>query len=105
METALRAAFASAGRRPAGRGRPGGARRTPPLPFAPAARPARLAAGSVSRCACTPPPAAPARVCHPTRLAAEIAATVRRDDRVLAVAARADHRDGRWLLTAFSVLE
>ena len=47
----------------------------------------------------------PPRVCHPSRFAAEIAATVRRDDRVLAVAARAEHRDGRWLLTAFTVLE
>ncbi|MGZ3142464.1 Rv3235 family protein [Lentzea chajnantorensis] len=47
----------------------------------------------------------PPRVCHPTRFAAEIAATVRRDERVLAVAARAEHRDGRWLLTTFTVLE
>ena len=45
------------------------------------------------------------RVCHPSRLIAEIAATVRREKRALAVAARAEHRDGRWLLTTFSILE
>lgn len=45
------------------------------------------------------------RVCHPSRFAAEISATVRREERVLAIAARAEHRDGRWLLTTFSVLE
>lgn len=47
----------------------------------------------------------PPRVCHPSRLTAEIAATVRRDERTLAVAARAEHRDGRWLFTTFTLLE
>ncbi|MFD9706058.1 Rv3235 family protein [Lentzea sp. NPDC059081] len=47
----------------------------------------------------------PPRVCHPCRLVAEISVTVRRDERVLAVAARAEHRGGRWWLTAFAVLE
>ncbi|MEV6242393.1 Rv3235 family protein [Lentzea sp. NPDC051838] len=45
------------------------------------------------------------RVCHPSRLAAEISVTLRRDRRALACAARAEHRNGRWWLTAFSVLE
>jgi hypothetical protein len=45
------------------------------------------------------------RVCHPSRFVAEISVTVRRDERVLAVAARAEHRDGRWWFTAFTVLE
>ncbi|MET9631701.1 Rv3235 family protein [Lentzea sp. NPDC006480] len=45
------------------------------------------------------------RVCHPTRLVAEISVTVRREGRALAVAARAEHREGRWWLTTFSVLE
>ncbi len=45
------------------------------------------------------------RVCHPSRFVAEIAVTVRRESRVLAVAARAEHRGGRWWLTTFSVLE
>lgn len=46
----------------------------------------------------------PPRVCHPSRLVAEIAATVRREERIQAVAARAEHRDGRWWFTAFDVL-
>jgi hypothetical protein len=45
------------------------------------------------------------RVCHPSRLVAEISVTVRRDRQVVAVAARAEHQSGRWLLTAFAVLE
>lgn len=45
------------------------------------------------------------RVCHPSRLVAEISVTVRRDGRALAVAARAEHQGERWWLTAFSVLE
>jgi hypothetical protein len=45
------------------------------------------------------------RVCHPSRLVAEISVTVRREGRVLAVAARAEHRGGRWWFTAFTVLE
>lgn len=45
------------------------------------------------------------RVCHPSRFVAEISVTVRREERVLAVAARAEHRDGRWRFTAFTVLE
>ncbi|MFD5829447.1 Rv3235 family protein [Lentzea sp. NPDC060358] len=45
------------------------------------------------------------RVCHPSRLAAEISVTVRREGRVLAVAARVEHRRGRWWFTAFTVLE
>ncbi|TWP46842.1 hypothetical protein FKR81_34080 [Lentzea tibetensis] len=44
------------------------------------------------------------RVCHPARHAAEISATVRRGRRVLAVAARADWRAGRWWLSDFVVL-
>lgn len=44
------------------------------------------------------------RVCHPARYAAEISATVRRGRRVLAVAARADWRGGRWWLSDFAVL-
>ncbi|KOV81952.1 hypothetical protein ADL03_26510 [Nocardia sp. NRRL S-836] len=47
----------------------------------------------------------PPRVCHPSRFAAEISATVLRDNRALAVAARAEHRNARWLLTTFTVLE
>ncbi|MFS8096448.1 Rv3235 family protein [Lentzea alba] len=47
----------------------------------------------------------PPRVCHPSRLVAEISAVVRRERRVLAVAARVEHRGGRWWFTAFSVLE
>jgi hypothetical protein len=45
------------------------------------------------------------RVCHPSRLVAEMCVSVRREERVLAVAARAEHQDGRWWLTAFVVLE
>ncbi|GGU81682.1 hypothetical protein GCM10010178_85380 [Lentzea flava] len=45
------------------------------------------------------------RVCHPSRFVAEISVTVRRERRVVAVAARAEHRGGRWWLTVFSVLE
>ncbi|GLZ29853.1 hypothetical protein Lesp02_20430 [Lentzea sp. NBRC 105346] len=45
------------------------------------------------------------RVSHPARLVAELTATVRRDDRVLAVAARAEWRGGRWWLVEFDVLE
>jgi len=45
------------------------------------------------------------RVCHPSRLVAEISAVVRREERVLAVAARAEHQDGRWCFTTFAVLE
>lgn len=45
------------------------------------------------------------RVCHPSRLVAEISVTVRREGRVLAVAARAEHEGGRWWLTTFSMLE
>ncbi len=45
------------------------------------------------------------RVCHPSRLVAEISVTVRREGRVMAVAARAEHRGGRWRFTAFTVLE
>ncbi|MGW4206555.1 Rv3235 family protein [Lentzea sp. NPDC004789] len=45
------------------------------------------------------------RVCHPSRFVAEMSVTVRRDGRVMAVAARAEHRGGRWWLTVFSVLE
>jgi hypothetical protein len=44
------------------------------------------------------------RVCHPSRLVAEISATVRREGRALAIAARAEHHDGRWRFTTFSVL-
>jgi hypothetical protein len=44
------------------------------------------------------------RVCHPSRFVAEISVTVRRDARFAAVAARAEHRAGRWWLTVFSVL-
>lgn len=47
----------------------------------------------------------PPRVCHPSQFAAEIAVTIRRDERVLAVAARAEHADDRWHFTAFTVLE
>ncbi len=47
----------------------------------------------------------PPRVCHPSRFVAEISATVQRADRALAVAARAEHHDGRWWLTTFTVLE
>jgi hypothetical protein len=45
------------------------------------------------------------RVCHPARFVAEISVSVRRESRVLAVAARAEHRRGRWWFTAFTVLE
>ncbi|HEX7305555.1 Rv3235 family protein [Lentzea sp.] len=45
------------------------------------------------------------RVCHPSRTVAESAVTVRREGRVLAVAARAEHRGGRWWFTEFAVLE
>lgn len=45
------------------------------------------------------------RVCHPSRFVAEISVSVRREERVLAVAARAEHRDGQWWFTAFTVLE
>jgi Family of unknown function (DUF6459) len=47
----------------------------------------------------------PPRVCHPARFVAEISVTVRREGRVLAVAARAEFRGGKWWLTTFSVLE
>lgn len=45
------------------------------------------------------------RVCHPARLVAEISVTVRRDERVVAVAARAEHHSGRWRFTTFAILE
>ncbi|SER27662.1 hypothetical protein SAMN05216188_109270 [Lentzea xinjiangensis] len=45
------------------------------------------------------------RICHPSRFVAEVSVTVRREGRVLAVAARAEHRGGQWWLTAFTVLE
>ncbi|WP_428834116.1 Rv3235 family protein [Lentzea roselyniae] len=45
------------------------------------------------------------RVCHPSRFVAEISVTIRREGRAFAVAARAEHRSGRWWLTTFSVLE
>ncbi|WP_245847752.1 Rv3235 family protein [Lentzea kentuckyensis] len=45
------------------------------------------------------------RVCHPSRFAAEISVSVRREERVFAVAARAEYREGRWWFTAFTVLE
>ena len=45
------------------------------------------------------------RVCHPSRFVAEISVSVRREERVLAVAARAEYRGGRWWFTAFTVLE
>src|SRR5689334_18743902 len=45
------------------------------------------------------------RVCHPSRLVAEISVTVRREGRVVAVAGRAEHRGGRWWWTVFSVLD
>lgn len=45
------------------------------------------------------------RVSHPSRFAAEIAAIVEREKRVLAVAARAEHDGAQWWLTTFSVLE
>ncbi|MEU3649631.1 Rv3235 family protein [Lentzea sp. NPDC034063] len=45
------------------------------------------------------------RICHPSRFAAEVSVTVRREGRVLAVAGRAEHRDGRWRFTSFTVLE
>ncbi|MDX3656833.1 Rv3235 family protein [Streptomyces sp. ID05-26A] len=44
------------------------------------------------------------RVCHPARFVAEISVTVRRSGRVLAVAARAEHRGGRWWFTSFTVV-
>ncbi|SDF92654.1 hypothetical protein SAMN05216553_104212 [Lentzea fradiae] len=46
----------------------------------------------------------PPRVCHPSPLVAELSVTVRREARALAVAARAEHRGGRWWFTAFEVL-
>ncbi|WP_390827096.1 Rv3235 family protein [Lentzea alba] len=45
------------------------------------------------------------RVCHPSRFVAEISVSVRRGERVLAVAARAEYRGRRWWFTAFTVLE
>ncbi|WP_394615614.1 Rv3235 family protein [Lentzea sp. JNUCC 0626] len=47
----------------------------------------------------------PPRVCHPARLVGEISVTVRRGGRFFAVAARVEHRGGRWWFTSFSVLE
>ncbi|MFD4674841.1 Rv3235 family protein [Lentzea sp. NPDC058450] len=47
----------------------------------------------------------PPRVCHPSRFVGEISVTVRRGGRVLAVAARVEHRGGRWWFTSFTVLE
>lgn len=44
------------------------------------------------------------RVCHPSQHVAEISATVRRGERVLAVVARAEH-NRCWRLTAFDVIE
>ncbi|GHH60689.1 hypothetical protein GCM10017774_85500 [Lentzea cavernae] len=45
------------------------------------------------------------RVCHPSRFVAEVSVTVRREGRVVAVAARVEHRGGRWWFTSFTVLE
>ncbi|WP_372441700.1 Rv3235 family protein [Lentzea nigeriaca] len=45
------------------------------------------------------------RVCHPSRFVGEICVTVRRERRMLAVAARVEYRGRRWWFTAFSVLE
>lgn len=67
----------------------------------------RVRAGSSSRLVRAP------RVCHPSRFVAEVSATVRRGgraggrsggQRVVAVAARVEHRGGRWWFTSFSVL-
>ncbi|MET9231951.1 Rv3235 family protein [Lentzea sp. NPDC003310] len=46
----------------------------------------------------------PPRVCHPARFVGELSVTVRRGERVLAVAARVEYRGGRWWFTAFTVL-
>ncbi|USX51004.1 Rv3235 family protein [Lentzea sp. HUAS12] len=45
------------------------------------------------------------RVCRPARFVAEVSVTVRREGRVFAVAARVEHRGGRWWFTSFTVLE
>ena len=47
----------------------------------------------------------PPRVCHPSRLVAEMSVTLRREGRVLAAACRAEHSGGRWWVTSFTVLE
>ncbi|SDJ81857.1 hypothetical protein SAMN04488074_103295 [Lentzea albidocapillata subsp. violacea] len=47
----------------------------------------------------------PPRVCHPSRLVAEMSVTLRREGRVLAAAGRAEHAGGRWWFTSFTVLE
>jgi hypothetical protein len=45
------------------------------------------------------------RVCHPSRFVAELSVSVRREGKVLAVAARVEHQAGRWWFTSFTVLE